>query len=273
MVRGCAQLTVALPALALFGCTGTPTYEEARLVCGLQAGDHHFVDSELVGVDGDPLPSRCVRTLGRGIGMDWSSFDARPSDLASQTSAGWTILGLYFLVASDFGGQDAVLPPPDTPGWVWDALAQAPDPATSSEDPVGRLLYDTLTDAIEHTVLGDIGESDARVSGSGSKLTISADDPELRGGYEAAGILVHEAAHVRRGGHVSCDGEACDADAEGSYGLEVFTLWTWMAGLDHSVTREHDACEDASRSVREHCALILDPSQLSACDSDADPGC
>lgn len=264
---------MALLTATLVGCTGTPTYEEARRACGLLAGEHHFVDSELVGIDGDELSSGCMRTLGRGVGMDWGSFDERPSTVEVGSPAGWALLGVYFLVASDFGGREEIVPPPGSPDWLWEASTTGPEQAADGDLPLAGLLYDTLTEAVERTVRGDIGAADARISSGGSKLTISSASAGPRQGFEAAGILLHEAAHVRRGAHVSCDGESCDEDEEGAYGLEIFTMWAWMQHLDHTVLRQHDACEDASASIREHCELILDSTNLSICGEDADLEC
>lgn len=240
-----------LLALLGTGCGAPPTFAELRAECGLDPGQHRFLDGRVGDV---ALERSCTRALSDTLGADRDSWDDPAMD--------WVHAGAYFILATDFGPIGDLPPPPRSPAVVWEAAGGATDLDTA----VGAQFLGLLRTRVARTVVHDIGDADARFTSASGTLWVPPAGAPDRAVYDAAAILLHETGHADDYGHVQCDsGEDCDPDGAGPNGVEVAMYWTFGAHLDHGRAEQHAVCDTLVHRIALHCDRIEDASALAAC--------
>lgn len=231
-------------SICVAGCRQDADYLTVQAACEgeLAAWSPSISASELV----VGLGEGCAETMGSAVGLDWRSFGFTAASLDASVTGGFVVAGLFTILASEKGTAAEVLADDDLPEIAREALGGL---GVSPDAPSAELWFTMAQDSIVSTIYIDsipgyegAGAAYAPETGEaffgaamleGAPNLETADAPAW-----AAAIILHEAAHKFTPAHIYCEGangNSCDYDREGSYGVSVWWVADWIGRYEDSV--------------------------------------
>lgn len=219
----------------------------------------------------ESLSEPCRDALALNIGLE---LDGVPEE---DSSAAYLVTGLFVLLADDSRNIGEALEEEGMPEVTRSQLEEVVGLyKLSDQDPVGRAWMAFVAGPILETQLFTDQEYPGGLSlASWGGGVLSVPDVYATWIWSSVGdapvassmTLVHEAGHSRAPAHVPCsdvEGDiGCDADAEGTWGGEVWFAQQWS--LNHPEFQETAACESLASSGWGGCRKILDEPDWPIC--------
>jgi hypothetical protein len=251
------------------------SYWETRSACGLEPED--VVQAAVVNIDSPVVDvgEDCVDAMIGDFGIDVDSFgepDLSVQDL--RESLDFILGGLHALLASDLGTVGQLREDAACPGWFRDeAETVAGWMGASDDDPAALVWYSYTASRIEGIRLSS---ETARTHIKQGGFIVLADPVEDWALYMdvigAAGLIAHESAHRDRPGHIRCDMNDtgwCDADTDGTLGLETYLQYRWAERA--AASGDAELCDESD--YYGNCVSILDVDDFEPCQVPKDDLC